>query len=190
MTFIFDLDDTLLDTRALKVVLFELMQKSGASIEEIEVSYNLFTGKDLYNPESHIKYIAKNNINVNLETFIEKYNSIKYKDFLLPGVEEILKEAKDYGTNILFTKGDRSFQARKIVSANINDFFDDIIITHDEKADVVSNLNFDGQVFVFNDKSLENKAMSEVAPEWQYVDTRNLVNDWQEIKKRIDGINP
>lgn len=183
MTFIFDLDDTLLDTKNLKIVLFDIMQKAGATKEEVEKHYVYYIGKDSYNPEVHITAIAKENSSVDLEKFKENYNAIEYKNFLLPESLNILREARSMGDIILLTKGNYSFQARKIVKSNIEDLFNDIVITTNDKEKMIKDLNLNSNdVIVINDKQNENNAMAQVIPEWKYITAEDLIKEWDKIK--------
>jgi len=186
MTFIFDLDDTLLDTKSLKMMIFDMMQKAGATKEEVEKHYVYYIGKETYNPELHITAIAKENTGVNLENFIENYNAIEYKQFLLPESLNILREARSMGNIILLTKGNYSFQARKILKSEIDDFFDDIVITNNNKEKMIQDLNLNSNnVVVINDKKTENQAMAQVLPQWKYIDAEDLVNEWPKIKSEL-----
>jgi FMN phosphatase YigB (HAD superfamily) len=186
MIFIFDLDDTLMDTKSLKDQLFRLMQESGANMDEILESYEkTYTMPELYTPVTHIEHLYNQNNNINKDFFLKSYENIDYKALLFPKTEEILAEARELGAVVLMTRGHHLFQARKLISSGIDDYFDDIIITNKTKDEYVPRFTAYPKVIVINDKASENEQMASLAPEFIYINAGQIEKDWAKIKSEL-----
>ena len=186
MIFIFDLDDTLMNTKSLKEKLFKLMQESGANMKEILESYEkTYTMPELYTPIAHIEHLYDKNNNINKDFFIKNYENIEYKALLFPKTEEILAEARELGSVVLMTKGNHLFQARKLIASGIDDYFDDIIITNGEKDEYLKRFKTYPKVIIINDKITENQQMSNIVPHFTYINLTDLEKDWAKIKSEL-----
>lgn len=186
MIFIFDLDDTLMDTKSLKEQLFGLMLESGATMDEILESYEkTYKMPELYSPNAHIEHLYNQNNNINKDFFIKNYENINYKSLLFPKTTEILSEAKELGAVVLMTRGHHLFQARKILSSGIDDYFDDIIITNKTKDQYAPRFKIYPKVIVINDKASENEQMASLAPEFIYINAGQIEKDWAKIKSEL-----
>lgn len=186
MTFIFDLDDTILDTAKLKDIIFKDMADCGASMEDVSTTYVECTNSgNLYSPEKHISLLKAKNPNIDEKEIMSRLGIINWEALIIPGSKEMIDEAKRMGQVILLTKGNYSFQARKLVGMGIEDWFNDVIITPSAKEKVIEQMNMETDVFVINDKTEENEAMKKVKPNWTYIHTQNLRTDWGKIKSDL-----
>lgn len=184
MTFIFDLDDIILDTTKLKDIIFKDMVDCGAAMEDVLTAYTECTNNgNVYSPEKHIDLLKAKNQNIDEKEIMSRLGIINWQALIIPGAKEMIEEAKRMGTVILLTKGNYSFQARKLVGMEIEDWFNDVIITPSAKEKVIEQMNMETDVFVINDKAEENEAMKKVKPGWTYIATRN-------IRENIKNLQP
>lgn len=183
MTFIFDLDDTILDTVKLKDIIFKDMADCGASMDEIQATYAACTHNgSLYSPEKHIALLKAQAPNLDESEIMSRIDIINWQALVIPGSKEMVDEARKMGQVILLTKGDYSFQARKLVGTNIQDWFNDVIITPAAKEKVIEQMNTDTDVFVINDKEEENNAMKKIKPNWTYINSANARRGLQNLQ--------
>ncbi len=154
MKFIFDFDDTLLDTKKLKQHIFSIIEKYGFSRENAEKSYIQIRHTDIpFSLKDFLSQFTKDN------SLIEKM----YKDILdlAPKIlhHDIVKMVKRIGKENVFiiTNGEEVYQNDKINAAGIRDLFSEIHVVPGSKKDLIADICQkypDEEVYFLDDKLL------------------------------------
>lgn len=152
MKYYIDFDNTLFDSEKFYQDLLKIAESFGLSKIMIDECYQDNFSNELFNPFKVIEYlIEKSNINKEINKEIKKLliNAKKYlyDDTIL--FLEFLK--KENFSLILLTYGDVSYQKAKIKETEINEYFDQIIITSKLKGE----LGLDYRKSVFLDDNVE-----------------------------------
>lgn len=137
-----------------------ILMASGSTQREIDVSYAYFErNKELFSPERQMEILGwrehkKEAALLEIENIIREHRA-----FIFPDVVETLQELRQRGhTLILLTYGDRGFQKQKITASGVAHLFDEIIITGEEKAEVLlRDTEGEPMVFVDDKVSILNK---------------------------------
>ena len=178
MIVIFDLDYTLLDTKAFKEGIVAAISAHGPSIEEVreaqEGAMNRNPdGTGYYDPDLHIRLL--------LHRFVDKRiaddareaieDVIRHTDeYLYPGAADLLHRLHAKGIKlVLITFGNKQFQMRKVKQSGIDKMFDEVIATLEDKGKVLHKFVGDEDVVVVNDNGVETMAMREVEPSFRYI---------------------
>jgi FMN phosphatase YigB (HAD superfamily) len=156
-----DFDNTLVATR----IFFDnyyrpLLVASGSTKREIETSYAFFangttTKGELFSPRRQMEILGwreprKEEALTEIENIIREQRA-----FIFPEVVETLSELRRRGhTLILLTFGDQEFQKQKITASGIAHFFDEIIVTNEDKGEVLAR-DTEGEQIVFVDDKVE-----------------------------------
>ncbi|MDP2736360.1 MAG: HAD hydrolase-like protein [bacterium] len=167
---IFDLDYTLLDADKLKrnclAAFFDIDE------EEFMKNYqeNFKDQKINYNIEKHMQGLGWSQ-----EKIVEKMKEFdvwlkqEISRYLLPGAERLLKRFKEIGDKmVLVSFGDKEFQKQKISALTIDgasaeDFFDEIIISDNNKHELEELKCLRGKnILLVNDKVKELVELSEI----------------------------
>ncbi len=162
MTIIFDLDYTLLYTLKLKHKLARAMDLKYNEFDESMFKYFHETETD-YNFDTHIKILAKEGKIKSLAKIKKRVNEIfKNSDnCLYPQVKSILANLKKRGHKlILLTRGDVSWQKRKVRALSIGKYFAKIIFTGRSKR-LLAKKEFKNEldIVIVNDNARESLEM-------------------------------
>ena len=150
MKIYFDFDRTLFDTEAFLKELYRILKEYNIPIdlfdkiknEEKEKGFNSFKILE----KIKRSYSFSTGLYHDLENFIECDSMYLFNDSV-----DLLKYLKSkHFELILLTKGDYNFQKVKIDNTNIDEYFDDIIITNKHKGELAIDYNA-----IFIDDSIE-----------------------------------
>jgi len=137
MTFIFDLDYTLLDTTQYKKDLIEILGTT-------EEDFAYFKKRKInYNVEKHLELLSRYDTR---EIFFKKNAEVinflkKIDNYLFPEVKNILKKLSRDHKLILITYGDKDYQELKIKNLEIKKYFKKIIATDQDKSKILEKCN-------------------------------------------------
>lgn len=166
MRLIFDLDHTLLDTRALMRDFFTYLAEQGIEREIIEETHRVYRETDpfCYSPKKHLTFIADAVGRSQRESVVEVFCSQSFASYLRPGALPILKRfrEKEYDLTLL-TRGDAYFQTVKIEKTALTQYFDDVIICQEPKVDFFKK-NDPGPVYFINDNLKETLLVVDAMP--------------------------
>ncbi len=136
MKIYFDFDRTLFDTKAFLEELYQILKKHNIPIdlfdkirlEDKDNGFNCF----------RILEKLKDNYSFNSSLYVDLEHLLECDSrYLFNDSEELLKYLKEHHYQlILLTKGDDDFQKAKIDNTNIDDYFDDIIVTNNHKGEL------------------------------------------------------
>jgi FMN phosphatase YigB (HAD superfamily) len=130
-----DLDGTILDSLKIKDEIFRILREAGFTDREIEQAYVLACSDYQYTLEKHIdnlgklKKFDKAKIRQELETFFDKCPDLIFEDALkfLKKVDHTKYEV------ILVSLGDVTYQRKKYESSQIEQYFDSVYFTQEQK---------------------------------------------------------
>ncbi len=189
---ILDLDDTLINTKLLKKLRFDLFRQAGYSEEEILGTYESIYDSG-YSTQKHadaLQAIRKNGALDSIQDDHLLNEGLVFKDTI-----SILHEAKSNPNikSVLLSKGDPTSQQKKIDLLGLADFFDTIWISPVSKELFLKTHFSPDQEFIFiNDKQSENDAIQKDFPHAVcYLIDRHTAHDLsihtalEEIKKRM-----
>lgn len=170
MIYVFDLDNTLLDSIKLKKSLAAIMHFSENEFKISRDKY--FAGKNnLYSPLQHVKILyEKREISLKQrKKFLEdiKKMAANVDTFIFPEVKKILKSLSGRNNDlVLLTHGDLSWQRLKLKHMSIKKFFNKIIITDKDKIKKLRFLkNINEKIVVINDNVKENLLIKKYLPQ-------------------------
>jgi len=154
-----DLDDTLLNTLALKRAIAELCASFGFDHSEIISAYNL--AREDYTVEQHLKILSettgKSYDESRARSLIGSLKS-KLKDFLFAETEIFLSSLdRQQFEYYLFTFGNPDFQSWKIEGSGLSSYFDEehtLKISHEGKAHELHDIVGDSENFLMIDDKL------------------------------------
>ena len=140
-----DFDDTLIASRIFYNEYYRpLLVARGSTEREIEKSYTFFTngvtrsGGELFIPRRQMEILGWRE-SVKEESLEEIENLLREKrGFIFPEVVAVLTELKQRGAYlILLTFGHPEFQKQKLIASGMGHFFDEVIITNENKANLL-----------------------------------------------------
>lgn len=145
MNYYIDFDNTIFDTVSFHDDLVKILLKNNVSKEYIDNYY-----KDHgVNPLDLVKSLNNNRINELVEKLFKKAHKYLYKDAI-----KFLKN-KSFNNYILYTYGYLDYQNKKIDNCDIKKYFDEIIITDNNKTeldiDYKNGIFFDDNVDVIKE---------------------------------------
>ncbi len=152
-----DFDNTLVATKVFFRDYYKpILQGSGSTEREIEVSYSYFangtsTQGELFSPMRQMEMLGWRT--QTMEEALSQIENIlrEHRSFIFPDVVETLQALRNSGhTLILLTFGQYDFQKQKLISSGIAHLFDEIMITGEDKVEVVSR-DREGEEIVFVD---------------------------------------
>lgn len=190
MIFIFDLDDTLIDNVKLKSNLAKILQMSLKDFKASRLKY-FSRESDLYCPIRHVEFLCCNRevTEQQKQKYINKIENMakEIRNFLFPEVKSILNQLKkEKNYLILLTHGDLTWQKLKVKSLPIKKYFNKIIITDKDKADVLNFLKEEEKKIVFiNDNAKENINIRKKLPNIKTLLIRGPHADNVEHKQKI-----
>ncbi len=163
-----DFDDTLVARMTFfRDYYTPILLASGSTQREIDVSYSYFAKNgELFSPARHLEILGWREQKKE-EALLEIENIIReQRGFIFPEVVEVLKKLRADGhTLILFTYGDRDFQKQKITASAIAHLFDEMIITHEDKVEVLAR-DREGEPILFVDDKVDFLSRTrEILPE-------------------------
>jgi FMN phosphatase YigB (HAD superfamily) len=140
-----------------------------------------------YNFENHVGVLSKEGYNLPT-AIITDLNKLFKKNYQAKDVEKFLKFIKKIShKTILLSIGDVDLQKRKISSAQVENFFDEIYIIHEKKEDLLKQKNLNQENFLFiNDNVKENSLIKEKFPNALIVARLNPRKE--EVEYRASGI--
>jgi len=125
---IIDLDETLIDTAAIKRRLFEVAEKNyGIKKSKAEKVYRNLRKKHHFEPKRYIQALRKYNKKVYWKEFEKIF--AKPKEFNYSGAEIFLKSLARDNKLILLSYADPDYQKIKIKQTGLGKYFDEIILT-------------------------------------------------------------
>lgn len=136
MKIFIDFDDVLFNTKDFKEDLLAVFVKNGITKEQFKDSY---WGKT-YNLEKQIESIKKE-YDVDSEKLEKDINS-----FLKDLKKYVFQDAHDFvefvGKDYLFlaSYGHKNFQYQKVKNAGLEDSFNQIVVTHNKKSEIIQNI--------------------------------------------------
>lgn len=156
-----DFDGTLFDTAGFRERIYEAFKKSGYEEADIHSSYIAECKDYKYSPEGQFQRlldIKHSNIKL-VEARLDNLYALVPK-YIYSDVDDFLREVNrsKYEVNNL-TLGDLEFQMKKVNSAGLSDYFDNIYITDVQKWDYLPNIIRPRDYFVVIDDradTLEN----------------------------------
>ena len=148
-----DFDDTLVG----RMTFFHdyytpILLSSGSTQREIDVSYTYFVNNQkLFSPKEQME-ISGWREEKKEEALFEIENIIRqHRALIFPDVVEVLRSLRSRGhTLILLTYGQQDFQKQKIIASGTAHLFDEIIITHEDKVEIIRR-DHEGEPIVFVD---------------------------------------
>lgn len=169
--FIIDFDDTLFDTAKYKKAKVQSLLDIGVSEEDFWKSYERARNAGeqvVYNNTRHAKELEKEGYA--FEQILEVLSTVDESlyEFVFPDTLDFLFSMQESGREmILLSLGEESFQRKKVESAGIQDFFDEIHFVSDSKHAVIekllSRVQEDFAIFI-NDKVKESLSLQESFP--------------------------
>ena len=174
MIFIFDLDDTLINTKKIKKEIKKIFYQD----DKFDYYYQKFLKKEkLFNFLNFLSFLKT-------EKVIEEKNIKKlqkqHKDFLKNTSlisQETKNKIKNIGKNhdlILLTLGEKKYQREKIKSQKLDSYFKKIVITKEKKENSLNFLqNKKDTTYFINDKKAENKIIKKKFPHFHIIHIKN-----------------
>jgi FMN phosphatase YigB (HAD superfamily) len=198
MKIFLDFDDVVFNTKDFTEHLKKVFQEYGVSDEVFQETYQSLK-KDFpssspgYRPDIHIEKIKVS----------ERIDEIKLQEavkqvladtqaFVFPDVETFLLTAKELGYSInILSFGDKEFQTQKISGTQLDQYFDKVIVTDQEKGQAMLTEGdvTDEETWFFDDRvhflesakkqfpSIRTVLVSR--PEGRYTDPQNDFSDYQ-----------
>jgi phosphoglycolate phosphatase-like HAD superfamily hydrolase len=166
-TFIFDLDDTLLDTKRLKDDFSQKLVLFGVPQAVAEQSY-FDTKQSLgnYSPEGHLQIISEKYGTRVPDDFSDWLSSVSFEGYLFPESVSTLERLQPNNMLILLTKGEQGFQNKKIKNSGIEKYFNTIHVVSGSKEVFLKDIVFDGPIYFINDKESENAVVKNNFPDF------------------------
>lgn len=163
--FIIDFDDTLFDTRALKLARLEALKTIGVTEDLFWLSYEQARsdsdGNFTYSDRRHAQFLAFQNFDE--EKVFEKLSeaSQHLEIFLFPDARDFLEALKRHEQPmILLSLGDPSFQEFKLDGSRVRSYFNHVFLVSESKDNVLKEIfEFEKakEVWFINDKVDETK---------------------------------
>lgn len=159
-TFIFDFDDTIFNTKRLKLDIFEKISSFGVDKKIVETTYKdtLSQNEGNYILKKHLENLFREKGNfaeIENET-LNWFHNLDFKTYILPEIEGVLKNLKEKNTLILLTKGNPDFQNIKIEKSELGTYFEEINIVEGKKEEFLESRSYNDAFFI-NDKESENE---------------------------------
>lgn len=164
MDYIFDLDNTILDTRRVMAMLIDRISFVSNMKNEVERSFvELKKLKPFaYSLEEHLKLAGIN------QTILDDPELNFFDDlssFLNQGSTETLQRLKESGHHLhLLTRGDFRFQSLKINNSGLKDFFQSIRIVAEAKEKALREICGQRKAVFINDNLQENTFLAPLFP--------------------------
>lgn len=130
-----DFDSTIFDSGKFKDILFGALKTTGADSLSIEETYELVCRDYKYSPDKHVALLKQRlNIDDGEANYLAEEAYKKTPDFIYSDAIEFLKkiDRSVYEVNIL-SFGDDDFQRKKIANSRIENYFDHIFVTEEQK---------------------------------------------------------
>lgn len=166
-TFIFDFDDTIFDTKKLKIHIFEKLSNFDMDKIIIEKTYKetLLENNGNYILKKHLENLFhdKENFTEITANFLSWFYNLDFKKYILPKIEETLNILNKEHYLILLTKGDEDFQNIKIKGSGLDKYFKEINIVNGKKEEFLTNIKYSEIIFI-NDKESENEIIKNKFP--------------------------
>lgn len=185
--FIIDFDSTLYHSHALSDKIKEKLFGYGVTEEHFAVSvHEAVHGKDGnyfdYSLSSHIDLLAKMGYEFSRDEVLGDLEKIFENKFIFDDTHHFLDSLKMMGQKIiLLTAGNEKFQKQKIANAEIETYFDEIAIVHNEKEKYIEqNIDKNQTVFFINDNLKENIKVKNHHPELVVLTKWNMRKDAKE----------
>jgi FMN phosphatase YigB (HAD superfamily) len=159
-----DLDDSLMDTKKYKAELFNLLVSYGVPMELAQSTYKKII--DTYTFENQLSLLRDLSYDLPAEVLGQMFDLLKI-NYLLPGACDFLEYLRTQTAHlILVSNGNPPYQLLKIDSLGIKDFFEQIVIGIDGKAEVIKPFpaDFSRSLFI-NDKLSENQKVQAMFPD-------------------------
>lgn len=143
-----DFDGTLFDTDKYVKDCMKIFNKYGISKEKFDkICQNVFGRLNLYDMTVIIKYVI-NEYNIS-ETIYDEFTSLLDNCYVYEDVEDTLRVLKDLGYELyILTYGDKNTQKRKVDSSKLDKYFNGIIITQGNKAEL--DIDYNNSIFIDN----------------------------------------
>ncbi len=166
-----DLDDTIYNTKQLKEEIYSLFQPFGIGRDDFFRSYEKAAnmskfGYFHYTYEKQIEAVREAGVEVP-GSILTQLENLLGNDYILPGAQDFLKFLKDCCVKlVLLTAGTKDFQAKKIKSINVSQYFNEIVQIDGGKDNIVEPyINQKKLILFINDNLRENITIKEKYPE-------------------------
>ncbi len=163
-----DFDNTLVATKIFFRDYYRpLLEASGSTEREIETSYRYFaTGTnlegELFSPARQMEILGWRE--QKKEEALDQIENIlrEHRSFIFPDVVPVLQTLRNSGhTLILLTFGQYDFQKQKLIASGIAHLFDEIIITSEDKVDIIARDQEGENIAFVDDKAAFMPRMNE-----------------------------
>ncbi len=189
--FIIDLDSTLYKSHNLGTHCKKVFLSFGIDSELFESSshravHGINGDYFDYSFENHIDLLLQMGCVLPKEELIEKLNEVFEENHVIDDAVFFLESLKKTNKKlILLTAGNKNFQYKKIENAQIQKYFDEIIVVHGEKEKFIEeNIQKEGKIFFINDNLKENIKVKEYHPDVVVVTKRNARKNTEEEWKQ------
>ncbi len=167
--FIFDIDNTLIDTDAVKTYVNESLIHKVVNKDQQKSLW-----EEYENVRSKLGYISITDL---ADNFAEKTNEPKYaesirnmwyninfEDFVFPGVYKLMEYIDSKGEIALLSEGDLVYQPMKIKNLRISKFLDEIYVFENKKANVgnIAKIYENRRIILIDDKITDLEAFKKV----------------------------
>ncbi len=170
--FIIDFDTTLYRSHALSDKIKEKLLEYAVTEEDFSISVQQAVhGKDGnyfdYSLLNHLQLLLEMGYTLPVERVLEDLETVFEEVFVFEDTHIFLESLKKTGDRIiLLTAGNEEFQRKKIANANIEKYFDEIVIVHGEKEKYIeNNIDKGKKIFFVNDNLKENIKVQSHHPE-------------------------
>jgi len=192
-----DLDDTLLHTNKLNIIMREHILSAGVPQELLEQTIREFRDQNNTHVDlnKYIKFLESNHPTIKIDkNVINDFYALQLQDLVKGDVKSSVEQLQNLGFDVhMLSKGDEEFQVFKIKNSGLYEIFHPNIHICVDKKDYISNLNLEGTVIIVNDRLRETKMIRDAFPHFQYFhvnryDNHNLYDPSEIDMDTIDSI--
>jgi FMN phosphatase YigB (HAD superfamily) len=135
-----------------------------------------------YSFENHIDLLSQMGHVLPKEELLKKLNEIFEENHVMDDAFFFLESLKKTNKKLLLlTAGNKDFQYKKIENAQIEKYFDEIVVVHGQKEKFIEeNVQKEGKIFFINDNLKENKKVKECHPDVVVLTKRNARKNTEE----------
>jgi hypothetical protein len=161
MHLLIDFDYTLFNTEAMRRACIAAVAKCGITEQDYRAAERELKAKKLYDIEHHLDILATGQTRQVIGEVVAAVLK-KTDEFLYPDAVSFLQRHAHHRLTLL-SFGVPTWQERKINGAGITDFFNEVVVTNQSKADMLSRWSKD-ELIAFNDRGSEIDTMKAIRP--------------------------